>query len=317
MKYDFITIGGAVRDFTFYLESLKKKDSKLICFLPGTKINIKDAYFTTGGGACNVAVGLANFGLKVATIIRIGKDHLGQAILEKLKEKRVDTRFVQIDDKLHTGISAIIQPRGGERTILTYRGANDNLQLPITNYQLPMTRWIYIASLSGENWENLLNKIFNLKSRISNLRIVWNPGIIQLKAGRERLAKFLRKTDVLILNRQEAATLISKNPKQIQNLLLKIYQLGPKIVVITCGKEGAYVMDKNEIHYQPAHPAKRVDTTGAGDSFSSGFLAGLVLFNNIKKALKLGILNSAANLTKIGAQEGLLTKKDLKIRKDL
>ncbi len=308
--YDVITIGGAIRDFTFYIES-SQKANKFICFPSGAKINIKKAYFTTGGGACNVAVGLANFGLKVASIIRIGKDHSGQAILEKLREKKVDTRFVQVDKKLHTGISAIIQPKGGERTILTYRGANDNFK--IENCKLKIeTRWIYVASLSGKSWEKVLNQIFNLKFKVSDLKIAWNPGILQLEVGKKKLAKFLRKTEVLILNRNESAMLTGKREKNVPLLLKSLAKLGPKIVVITCGKDGAYVMDKDRVLYQPSKAAKIVDTTGAGDSFSSGFLAGLILFNDLKKALKLGILNSAANLEKIGAQEGLLTKKDLK-----
>lgn len=309
--YDIITIGGAVRDFTFYIEPPKAKSSKFICFLPGAKINIKDAYFTHGGGACNVSVGLANFGLKVAIIARVGQDYSGRAIIDGLKKRKIETRFVQIDPKLHTGISAIIQPKGGERMILTYRGANDNLEIPDSRFQIQDSRLVYVASLSGD-WKKRLNKIYS-RFKIQDLRfkIVWNPGMIQLQAGKNKLAKFLKKTAVLILNKTESAILTGKSEKNIPLLLKSLYKLGPKIVVITCGKDGAFVMDKDGTLYEPAHPVKRIDTTGAGDSFSSGFLAGLILFNNVKKALKLGILNSAANLRKVGAQGGLLTKKDL------
>jgi sugar/nucleoside kinase (ribokinase family) len=308
MIYDIITIGGAVRDFTFYVEKFQRKNSETICFPLGTKINIKEAYFTHGGGACNVAVGLANFGLKVATVIRIGKDHSGQAILEKLKEKKIETRFIQVDERLHTGVSVIIQPKGGERTIFSYRGANDNLKVP-NNLQILSSKWVYIASLSGD-WENVLNKVFQIWQKS---KIAWNPGVLQLQAGKKKLAKFLKRTEVLILNRAESAILAKRSQGNIVQLLKSIYQLGPKIVVVTCGKHGAYIIDKNGILYSRAKMIKNIiDTTGAGDAFSSGFLAGLILFNDTKKALKLGILNSASVLIKVGAQRGLLTKKDLK-----
>jgi len=308
--YNIITIGSALRDFTFYIEQDKKFKERFICIPKGVKINISEAYFTYGGGACNVAVGLANFGLKVAVIARVGQDYSGRAIIEDLKKKRIETKFVQVDDKLHTGVSVIIQPKGGERTIFTYRGANDKLQ--ITNYKLQKTKWIYLASLSG-NWRRILNKIY-LGSRIKNLeyKVVWNPGVLQLKTGKKKLEKFLKKTEVLILNRVESAILTRGDEKNVPHLLKLLYQLGPKIVVITCGNEGAYVMDKNGVLYEPARAVQVIDTTGAGDSFSSGFLAGLILFNDIKKALRLGIFNSAANLHKVGAQAGLLTKKDLR-----
>lgn len=311
MKYDIITIGGAVRDFTFYVEKLKEKTSSTVCFLLGAKINIKEAYFTHGGGACNVAVGLSNFGLKVAAIARLGKDHSGQAILEKLKEKKVDTRFIQIDEKLHTSVSTIIQPRGGDRTILTYRGANENLKIDQYQKDLINSKLIYIAALDGD-WQKTLTKIFNSKSKNQNLKIAWNPGMIQLKAGKKKLAPFLKKTEILIVNRKEAAILSGKDENIISLLLKSLAQLGPKIIVITCGSDGAYVMDKNGILYEASKSTKIIDTTGAGDSFSSGFLAGLILWRDLGKALKLGIINSAANLKIVGAQEGLLTKKDLK-----
>ncbi|MCX7778827.1 MAG: carbohydrate kinase family protein, partial [Patescibacteria group bacterium] len=251
MTYDIITIGGAIRDFTFYVEKFKGKTAGKVCFPLGTKINIKEAYFTHGGGACNVAVGLANFGLKVATIVRVGKDYSGRVIIDGLKKKKVETKFIQIDQKLHTGVSAIIQPKGGERTIFTFRGANDNLQSSIFNFQFPITKWIYIASLSGK-WEELLNKIFDPKSKNSNLKIAWNPGILQIQAGKIGLAKFLKRTDLLILNKTESALLTDKSEKNVPQLLKSLIQLGPKIVVITCGPKGAYVMAENEILYQPA-----------------------------------------------------------------
>lgn len=312
MKYDIITIGSAaLRDFTFFINADKKNKSDYICLPAGAKINISESYFTHGGGACNVVVGLANFGLKVATIVRVGKDYSGQAIIDGLKNKKVDTSFVQVDKKSHTGVSAVIQPRGGDRTILTYRGANDNLEIKSEKLKNIKTKWLYLSTLSG-NWQPMINQIFNLKDKDPNLKIAWNPSVIQLQAGKKKLAPFLKKTEILIVNRKEAAILSGKDENNMSFLLKSLYQLGPKIIVITCGSDGAYIMDADEILYEPSQATKIIDTTGAGDSFSSGFLAALILFNDLRKALKLGIINSAANLRVVGAQEGLLTKKDLK-----
>lgn len=310
--YDVLTIGSAaLRDFTFFINADKKNKSDYICLPAGAKINISESYFTHGGGACNVAVGLANFGLKVAIIVRVGEDYSGQAIIDGLGNKKVNTSFVQIDKKLHTGVSVIIQPRGGDRTILTYRGANDNLEIKSEKLKKIKTKLIYLSTLSG-NWQPMLSQVFKLKDKNQNLKIAWNPSIIQLQAGKKKLAPFLKKTEILIVNRKEAAILSGKDENIMSLLLKSLAQLGPKIIVITCGSDGAYVMDKDEILYQPSQSTKIIDTTGAGDSFSSGFLAGLILWREISKALKLGILNSAANLRIVGAQDGLLTKKEFK-----
>lgn len=334
MKYDVITIGGALRDYTFYIKEGELSRGRFI-FPLDSKIQVQGAYFTNGGGANNVAVGLARFGLKVALIGRIGQDFSGQAILKNLEKNKIAARFVQIDQKLHTGVSVIVQRRGRGKVLFTFRGASENLILD-ARFSMPDSHWIYIAALTG-NWGNLLNKVYRASSirhprrRASSLRdrptsrIVWNPGAAQLAVGKKKLAKYLKQTEVLILNRHEAAQLINpksetRNPKQIQNfklqiskLLLKIHKLGPRIVAITCGRRGAFIYDGQKIYYRPTNGSKPKDATGAGDAFSSGFLAGLILFNDVRKALKLGILNSGSVIKIIGAQNGLLDKKVLKI----
>jgi sugar/nucleoside kinase (ribokinase family) len=82
-------------------------------------------------------------------------------------------------------------------------------------------------------------------------------------------------------------------------------------LVITDGAKGARIWLRGKMHYQPSLSKKVVDTTGAGDSFCSSFLAGYIFYcGNILKALKLAALNSAYNLTGIGAQDPLLTRKE-------
>jgi len=66
------------------------------------------------------------------------------------------------------------------------------------------------------------------------------------------------------------------------------------------------------IYFRPALKRKGINTTGAGDAFGSSFVAGLIKYNDIEQALKLGILNSNSVIMKIGAQEGLLYSKDIK-----
>jgi sugar/nucleoside kinase (ribokinase family) len=315
-KYDVITIGGILRDFTFYIKEGKiLKDQ--FTFPLDSKIQVKEAYFTNGGGANNVAVGLARFGLKVGIIGRIGDDFSGQAILKNLKKHQIETKFIHIDKKNHTGVSLIIQ-KEGKKIIFTYRGASHYLK--ISNLKpLKLTKWIFISALTGD-WKRNLNKIFKeaLKYKV---KIAWNPGTAQLSFGKDKLLKYLKKTTVLILNQYEARKLIfdfeisfrKENFKsEIKNLLIRLHSLGPEIVAITCGPKGAFVFDGKKIYYEKALKIKIKDTTGAGDAFSSGFLAGLILFNEIKKALKLAILNSGAVIKLVGAQEGLLNKKILK-----
>lgn len=171
--YDVTTIGGAIRDFTFYIQKGEVVDGHFR-FPVDSKTLVKEAYFTNGGGAQNVAIGLARFGLKVAAISRVGKDLSGQIIINNLKKDKVNTKQIQIDPSVHTGVSVIVQKRGRGKMLFTFRGASDNLTLD-ARYPMPDTRWFYIASLTG-GWEKILHKI-HLESRIKHpvSKIVWNP----------------------------------------------------------------------------------------------------------------------------------------------
>lgn len=312
MSYDFVVIGGALRDFTFYVQEGKISQGNLI-FPLDSKILVKKAYFTHGGGGNNVAVGLARFGLKVVLIARVGRDFSGQALIKNLINNKIVTEFVQTDKKAHTGVSLIVQKEGQGKTLFTFRGASERMSL-VNLEPFNQTKWIYLASLTG-SWPKLLNKIFSCAQR-RKISVAWNPGAAQLEMGAKGLSRYLKHTQVLIINRHEAAQLLGLkmntfNSKKIHYLIKKLSQFGPQTIVVTVGHRGAYVYNQGHIYYRPATGAKQKDATGAGDSFSSGFLAGLALFQDIKKALKLGILNSGANIQVIGAQDGLLDKKIL------
>jgi len=99
----------------------------------------------------------------------------------------------------------------------------------------------------------------------------------------------------------------------------KIAMYGPKIVVVTNGKEGATVFDGKDFYDMKARQiTKRVDSTGAGDSFATGFLGRIIAENSktidenlIRNALEWGMANSNSVIQYIGAQKGLLTKSEI------
>ena len=102
MKYDIITIGGAVEDITFYTNEGMVIDNsqdilrqRLLAFEYGAKIRVKDAHSTFGGGATNVSVSASRLGFNTACFCAVGDDDRGKKIIENLKNYKVDTRFIQ------------------------------------------------------------------------------------------------------------------------------------------------------------------------------------------------------------------------------
>ncbi|MDD4333428.1 MAG: carbohydrate kinase family protein [Patescibacteria group bacterium] len=326
MRYDFITIGGATEDITFYTKEgvliENKKDvlhQKLLAFKFGAKVKIDSSYSTFGGGAANAAVNFSGLGFRAASLICVGNDERGRKIIDNLKKKMVDISLTQIVKDIETGFSFMLTGPGNEHIVFSNRGANAELR--IANYELKIlkkTEWIYISSLAGE-WEKNLNKIFS----VSDAKIAWNPGRRQIISGVKKISKFMARTDVFCVNKDEAIELAVSVQKfkneggeflnNIKNLLKIIKSYGPEIVVITNGRHGVDVFDGVNFYHQNIIKEKRVaDTTGVGDAFNSSFAAGLKIYQgNINNAIKLGLRNTASVVALPGAQNGLLTKKDL------
>lgn len=321
--YDIIAIGGAMRDIIFYTDEGLIRDNpkdplvqKLIAFELGAKVYIKEVYFETGGGANNTATGFSKLGLKTGVVLRVGQDREGDALIKEMKKQGLDTRLVQQDKNISTGFSFILSlTRKNVHTIFAYRGANDYLRLPSKILNSLSTKWLYISSLSCPDWQDVLHKIFELKNK-SNLSIAWNPANVQLRAGYKKLSKYLKRTNVLIINEDEARELVLSKKKfnklTVHQLLKEIYQMGVKVIAITVGPRGAYAYDGQKIYYQREMPAKVINSTGAGDAFSAGCVASLVYQpKNIQQALRWGVANSTSVIKTIGAHKGLLTKSQI------
>ncbi|MBU4369137.1 carbohydrate kinase family protein [Patescibacteria group bacterium] len=326
MAYDILTIGGIMRDIIFLTtEGLVIDNSKdplrqrLIGFELGAKIYVKKVYFEPGGGASNTAVGFSKLGLKTAIMGRVGQDREGDQLIKGFKNNKIDTHLMQVDKKKSTGFSFILGLRQIKRahSIFAYRGTNDSLIFKAKASDLKNIKWFYVSSVSSSNWPIVLDKAFSFAKK--GVKIAWNPSNVQLKAGYKKLSKNLKQTNILILNEDEARELVLSKKKSknlnIRYLLKEISEMGPNIVAITVGKKGVYAYDEKKVYYQKPAPSKVINATGAGDSFSAAFVASLFYQpENIQRALKWGVFNSASVIDQIGAQKGLLSKKQISLR---
>ncbi len=328
--FDILSIGGAVSDITFYTDQAKVISTpedltaqRLLGFELGAKINPKEIHYTFGGGAANSSVALSRLGYKVGICARLGEDQDGKRLQAWLKKEKVDAGLIQLDRRERTGFSFILayDKRDREHVSFVNRGANNNLAFRQQDCRRTCSRWIYLTSLSGNGWLGNLKSIFNFNQDQAG-KIYWNPGNLQLQAGKKVLAPYLARTQVLLLNKDEAIELVlsgiklgRKNPNHLNRplyLLNILHDWGPKIVVITDGAKGGWAYDGKKIYQQKIFKSKVINTNGVGDAFGSAFLAGLIYEKcNIGRALKWGMANSSSVVTKVGAQTGLLTKAEV------
>lgn len=307
--FDIITFGSASQDV--YLESknflpLKGKNFKSgkgICFNFGSKIELEKAMFFSGGGGTNTAATFANLGLKTAYCGMVGNDCFGDVIINELKAMNIDISLVQRTKAQKTNISFILNYPGADKSIMVYRGASDILQENnIPWAKLKNTKWFYLAPFSGK-LAGLTGKLIDY-AKANKIKVAFNPGYKQLVSLNRKC--FLKKVDILIINKEEASLITKLSYNKEIEIFKKMDKFVPGICVMTKGKDGAVVSDGEYIYSAKSMSKKVVDTTGAGDSFGSGFVSGIAKTNDIVFSIQLGMANSAANLAKFGAKDGLL-----------
>jgi sugar/nucleoside kinase (ribokinase family) len=144
--------------------------------------------------------------------------------------------------------------------------------------------------------------------------MAFQPGTYQMKFGAERLSRIYKHSDILVLNKEEAALVGGGNKEDINDLFDKLHALGPKVVCITDGPNGAYASSPEGRWFMPIYPdpGPPLERTGAGDAFASTFTAALMHGKSVEEALTWGPVNSMNVVQHVGAQEGLLSEKKLK-----
>jgi sugar/nucleoside kinase (ribokinase family) len=343
MKVKALVIGGATLDTIIEYEKMEsieiQKSSKRQAYLlleEGAKIEVSKQKCFSGGGATNAAVSLRKLGIDVRFFGKVGNDSIGQLLLGELNKQGIDISQVKFSDHFGTATSYVVPSLNGDRTIFTYRGANRDLlteKLPLE--AIRQADFLYITSLSKISAVQL-RKVVEF-AKISNTKVVVNPGNRQLEVGRGFIKDSLFGIDILILNYREAQELMLslltyekeqissdtesfpesrpfyKNiPFSLRDFFQKILSLGPRIVLVSEGKNGVYIGTKKELSFHPALKTNNiVNTLGAGDAFGSSFAGAIYSGETIEIAVSYGLINSSSVIQYSDAKSGLLEKDDL------
>jgi len=249
-------------------------------------------------------VSFSRLGLKVAWIGKVGIGTNSERLLKEMKKEKVDTSLVRKDNKCRTGYSVILDAKGHDRTILAYKGSNDDLEWNEINKAKINAKWMYCSSMLGKSFKTLEKMI--VFARKKGIKIAFNPSSYLAKKGTGFLKNVIKNTNLLVMNDEEAGYLTKE--KNVEKSLKKLASMGPEFVVITLGpKKLVYAYNQGKVYKMKTKGAKAVEATGAGDSFASAFLAGIIKKNDVKFALKLGFANAESVVMHFGAKNKLLS----------
>jgi sugar/nucleoside kinase (ribokinase family) len=258
-----------------------------------------------GGDALNAAINMGKLGLKVSLAGKVGDDMMGRFLTSEATRHGVNVSFVARSSKLATSTSIILVEEDGERHIAYCGEANDNLTLDdIDNDCISQASIVHVGSamaLGGLDGTGLAQLFKKAKSAgaVTSMDVTWDSSGQWLG----KINEALHFTDVFMPSLQEAQYISGKEKPEEIALFLSQYNL--KVLVIKMGSKGCFVTDFKECFtIDTLSDMKAVDTTGAGDAFVSGFLAGTIKGMSLYDKGVLG--NAAASLcvSEIGATTG-------------
>lgn len=302
---DVVCVGSATVD---NFVSMKGSFSKL---KSGAKILAYEYEVHSGGGATNAAAALSSLGLKTGIICKVGDDHDGDLILNELKKFKIKI-LNKNRSKHHTDNSTLVSSyKDKDRIILVHKEASSDLtKTDLQNGLKTNKRWYYIGSLMGMSEKTIISSLKNMKKK--GEKIIFNPSQYMAAQGIKKLKPFLKNSDILILNKEEARLLLKDKKSDTKKLLLKLFKQGPKNVVITNSKNKVYAYSNKKFYSLVPPKIKIKDTAGAGDAFNSGLLAGIIKGYDIKKSIELGQVMSSYVIQSRGTKNKLLNESQAK-----
>jgi sugar/nucleoside kinase (ribokinase family) len=264
-----------------------------------------DPIVVSGGSAANTVVGVASLGLSAAYIGKVKHDPLGEAFIADIRSTGVMFETRPAEHGPATGRCFIYVTPDGERTMNTYLGAST--YLAPSDVDEDLVRAAKVVYLEGYMWDRPAAKAAFQKA-----------GAIAHSAGR-RVALSLSDSfcvdrfrgEFIDLMRSKTVDTIFSNADEVLSLYetphlheaLDALRADGVLGVITRSEKGCIVVEGERTWEAPAFPIERlVDTTGAGDMFAAGFLAGLARGRDMTTCGRLGALASAEIIQHLGAR---------------
>lgn len=267
-----------------------------------------------GGSPSNIAMNMKRLGINSIIASAVGKDGLGEFLINHLHKVNMDTSFIQQVN--HSTSMVLITKSKSSPIPIFYRDAdyhlefNDKLSQGIQNSKIMhFSCWPISKEPSRQTIERSMKE-----AKANNLLIGFDPNYHPKlwgngKSGLDYIKSLLPYIDIVKPSEDDAVRLFGKDTAE--NHLNHFIQLGAKLVIMTLGKNGAIVSNGKETLTFPSLATKVVDTTGAGDAFWSGFYAALIKGYTIRESLNLGFAVSAYKLKFTGAVVNLPKLEDI------
>lgn len=294
--FDVVVLGAAAVDMVARVDRLPDIDEIVFA---------REYARHAGGSGANIAVGLAKLGRAVSFLGKVGDDESGKWLLKNLGDAGVDTQAMLTVTGGKSASCFIALDAHGNRVIFALGGSAliesvDELDLSRVTGSRALCigdAFVPVAAAAAE------------AARRSETAVFFVPGGLMVTNGLEELGPVLQNTSVLVVSRNEANTLAGDCPPNEAAQLLG--EIGPEVVIVTLGADGAILASDDGIETIPAFDADVVDTTGAGDAFAAGLMHAFLDGRSWREAVETGCAMAAIKIGHVGAAGGLPNRLEL------
>jgi ribokinase len=308
-----VVIGGTYVDMAIKCRQIPSPGQNVV----GSALS----YMATGPGP-NQAVQAALCGCEVHLISKVGGDAFAQMAKKSLTDFDVNTEFIFIAPAKNTGVVVTLVNAIGENAICTYTGANSALGPQDIQAAEQVISEADVCLIHGALPQEAIVTAIRC-AQVHGVKVILNPatpigtvpprGRPKAERGGELPAEYFT-ADILIPNLYEAADITDQEAANIHTAKLigsELVARGVGAAVITMGKRGCMVVDRNSADHIPAFEVELVDQTGRGDAFAGALAAYYAVKNDIREAVKFASAAGALACTKFGSIEALPTKEEI------
>lgn len=248
-----------------------EEQQRLLRGLSADKLSVESA---SGGSGANSMIGIAQLGGRTAFSGKIGRDEHGKIYREKLEDLGVSARLGEGDGS--TGSSLILVSDDGCRTMNTYLGMGQELQVPDIDPEIiKVSKYLYLTGYlwDTESQKKAVRAALDEAKRVETKVALSLSDPFCVKRHKEDFKSLLQGyASMVFSNQEEAFTLLETDVTQEA---VDIMSKWTETVVLTLGANGAIISHLGQTYYIDPFPIRVEDTTGAGDAFAAGFLFGM------------------------------------------
>jgi ribokinase len=276
--------------------------------VPGETVLSGSFFMNAGGKGANQAVAVARLGGEVVFISKLGNDLFGKQFSQLFNHEGIDTRLIQFDESLPSGVALITVDQAGENSIVVASGANANLQNDDLKGALSTIDTAGIVLLQLEIPIQTVNYVVNYAAA-NGVRVILNPAPAQVLSP-----ELLSGVDILTPNKTEAGMLAGMEVTNLETAGAAariICDKGVKNVVVTMGSLGAVICENGDLSVQAVRKVETVDSTAAGDVFNGALAVALAEGKVLKEAVAFACEAASISVTRLGAQSSIPYRNEL------